>query len=262
MARSFPDRADVVIVGSGPAGAAYARILSEQAPAASIVCFEVGPLLADPPGVHVKNIVDPEQRALARRRSEGPQPLGADTPVDTMTDYASDNKRLVRPGTFLLPSGYQQPGEDGLPVAAMSANVGGMGAHWTGACPRPGGSERVAFLANLDELLAEGERLLQVDADPFREAPYADQVRELLSAALDNGRAPGRRVAPMPLAVMRQPDGRVTWSGSDVVFGEPSRQNPNFRLIPEALVTRVTVSDGQVTGVLSGVPGGTLRAYS
>jgi choline dehydrogenase-like flavoprotein len=246
MARTFPDRADVVIVGSGPAGAAYARILSEQAPQASIVCFEVGPLLAELPGIHVKNIVDPQQRARAQRLSEGPTRQPDGTPTDTTADYGT---RLVRPGTFLLASGFQQPGEDGLPVAAMSANVGGMGAHWTGACPRPGDSERVSFLPNLDELLSEGERLLHVDSDAFAGAPYSDEVRKRLSAAFDDGRDDDRRVAPMPLAVVRQPDGRVTWSGSDVVFGDVTRANPNFRLVPEALVTAVIEAEGTVTGV-------------
>ena len=54
--RSYPGTVDVAIVGSGPTGAAYARILSEQAPQATIAMFEVGPTVSDPPGAHVKNI--------------------------------------------------------------------------------------------------------------------------------------------------------------------------------------------------------------
>ncbi|WP_106403260.1 GMC oxidoreductase [Actinocorallia populi] len=249
MTRTFPDTVDVAIVGSGPCGAAYARILSERCPDATVAAFEVGPLLADPPGVHVKNIADPDERALAQRRSEGPAPLAADTSTDTMDGYADESFRLVRPGTFLLATGYRQPGEDGLPGAAMSSNVGGMGAHWTGACPRPGDSERIAFLPDLDELLAEGERLLSVDTHAFDDAPFADEVRKRLSTALDAGREEDRRVAPMPLAVVRHDDGRVTWSGSDVVFGDVTRANPNFTLIPEALVTEVVITDGRAAGV-------------
>jgi pyranose oxidase len=249
MTRTFPDSVDVAIVGSGPCGAAYARILSEQCPTATVATFEVGPLLMDPPGMHVKNIADPTERAHAQRLSEGPAPLGDETPTDTVEGYADESPRLVRPGTFLLATGYQQPGEDGLPGAAMSSNVGGMGAHWTGACPRPGGGERIAFLPDLDELLAEGERLLSVDAHAFDDAPFADEVRKRLSAALDAGRDDDRRVAPMPLAVVRHEDGRVTWSGSDVVFGEATRANPNFTLVPEALATEVVVDGGRATGV-------------
>ncbi|MBF4635305.1 GMC family oxidoreductase N-terminal domain-containing protein [Agreia pratensis] len=210
--------------------------------------FEVGPLLADPPGIHVKNLPG-DARARAQRLSEGPAPRdGAST--DTMKGYADASQRLVRPGTFLLPDGYRMPGEDGLPGAAMSSNVGGMGAHWTGACPRPGGKERVDFIDDLDELLSEGERLLGVDDRVFEGAPYSAQVRERLAELLDSERPANRHVAPMPLAVRRQQDGGLVWSGSDVVFGEPTRSNPRFTLIPEALVARVRHEHGQVTGVI------------
>src|ERR671932_139929 len=159
MSRSFPEQVDVAIVGSGPAGAAYARILSERAPQATIALFEAGPLLADPPGVHVKNIADGEARKEAQRRSEGLRPH---TTTVEGQGYADPSRRVVRAGTQVLPDGYQQPGEDGLPALAMSTNVGGMGAHWTGACPRPGDSERIDFLPDLDELLDDAERLLGV----------------------------------------------------------------------------------------------------
>ena len=54
----------------------------------------------------------------------------------------------------------------------------------------------------------------------------------------------------MPLAVIRHPDGRLTWSGSDVVYGDVTRANPNHTLYPEMPVTRI-VRDGagKVTGV-------------
>ena len=64
----YPDAVEVVIVGSGPTGAAYARILSEEAPDATIAVFEVGPTVSDPPGAHVKNIEDPAVRAEAQER--------------------------------------------------------------------------------------------------------------------------------------------------------------------------------------------------
>ena len=43
----------------------------------------------------------------------------------------------------------------------------------------------------------------------------------------------------MPLAVHRRDDGRLVWSGSDVVLGDVTRANPNFSLFDETLVTRV-----------------------
>lgn len=238
MTREFPSAVDVVIVGSGPTGAAYARILSELRPDLEMVTFEVGPQLGDPPGGHVKNIADDGRRARAQRLSEGPS-----EPVD--------DGRLWRAGTFLLPAeAAVQPGEDGMPSAAMSSNVGGMGAHWTAACPRPGGSERIEFLDNFDELLDDAERLLAVASDPFADAPLSGEVRRRLGAALDAGRTPDRTVRPMPLAVTVRPDGHLSWSGSDVVYGEATRRNPRHRVIDRALVRRVVVSDSVVRAVV------------
>ncbi len=242
----FPSSVDVAIVGSGPTGAAYARILSERSPVASVAVFEAGPVLTDPPGMHVKNIVDPQERVAAQRRSEGLHPH-SDSPE---RNYADPAQRVVRPGTHLLPEGYQLPGEDGIPALAMSTNVGGMGAHWTCACPRPGESERIAFLPELDELIAEAARLLAVDPSPFHDAPYADVVRDRLAAEFDRGRSAERRVQPMPLAVQRRSDGGLVWSGPDVVFGEATRRNPNAVLVPDAQVRRVLVEDGHAVGIL------------
>ncbi|WP_159600335.1 GMC oxidoreductase [Agromyces humi] len=244
--RTYPEAVDVAIVGSGPAGATYARVLSEQAPDATIAMFEVGPTVSDPPGAHVKNIADPAERARAQDRSAGPG-AGAETVANP--GAVKSGQRRGRPGTFLLDKGYQVDGEDGLPVAAMSSNVGGMAAHWTGACPRPGGSERIAFLPDLDELLAEGERLLGVTSDAFDASPYAQLVRDRLVAAIDEGRSPETRVQKMPLAVHRRDDGRLVWSGSDIVLGDVTRGNGNFTLFDESLVTRVLVEDGRAAGV-------------
>ena len=54
----------------------------------------------------------------------------------------------------------------------------------------------------------------------------------------------------MPLAVHRRDDGNLVWSGSDVVFGDVTRANPQFTLFDESLVTRVLVEDGRAAGVV------------
>jgi choline dehydrogenase-like flavoprotein len=248
--RSYPERVDVAIVGSGPAGATYARILSERAPSATIAMFEVGPIVSHPPGAHVKNIADADERAHAQRRSEGPNAREDDDRVGGIVKSA---QRRARPGTYLLESGYQADGEDGLPVAAFSSNVGGMAAHWTGACPRPNDSERIGFLdetGELDELLSVGERLLEVTTDAFDGSPYAGIVRERLAAVEDADRDTDERVQRMPLAVHRRDDGPLVWSGSDVVLGDVTRGNPGFTLFDESLATRILMEDGQAAGVV------------
>ena len=198
----------------------------------------------------MKNIADPAERARAQTRSEGPH---AQESADRVGGIVKTTQRRARPGTFLLESGYQVDGEDGLPVAAMSSNVGGMAAHWTGACPRPNDSERIAILdadGSFDELLSEGERLLGVTVDAFDSSPYAGLVRDRLAAAEDAGRIATTRVQRMPLAVHRREDGNLVWSGSDIVFGDVTRANPRFTLFDESLVTRVLVEDGRAAGVV------------
>ena len=242
----YPAAVDVAIVGSGPTASAYARILSEEAPGATIAMFEVGPTVSNPPGAHVKNIEDPESRSLAQRASEGP---GAGAETVNSPGAVKSGQRRARPGTYLLQDGYAFPGEDGMPVAAMSSNVGGMAAHWTAACPRPGGKERIPFLPGLEDLLNDADRLLGVTTHAFDGAPFSDLVRERLAAVVDQGRTPAFRVQPMPLAVHRRQDGALVWSGSDVVMGEATRDNPQFELFDESLVTRVLVEDGTAAGV-------------
>lgn len=242
----YPAAVDVAIVGSGPTASAYARILSEDAPGATIAMFEVGPTVSSPPGAHVRNIGDPERRSLAQRASEGPG-AGAET-VDSPGAVKSGERR-ARAGTYLLPEGYAFPGEDGMPVAAMSSNVGGMAAHWTAACPRPGGKERIPFLPDLEPLLDEAARLLGVTTHAFDGAPFSDLVIKRLSAAVDEGRGPAFQAQPMPLAVHRREDGGLVWSGSDVVMGDVTRENPQFELFDESLVTRVLVEGGIAAGI-------------
>jgi choline dehydrogenase-like flavoprotein len=242
----FPHHVDVAIVGSGPTGAAYARILSERSPGTTIAMFEVGPTVSDPPGAHVKNLIDPQAIATAQVRSEGP---GAGHATMNSPAAVTDGQRKARPGTFLLPDGYAFDGEDGLPLVAMSSNVGGMGAHWTCACPRPGGSERISYLSDLDELLTDAERLLGVTTSAFDGAPFAELVRQRLSAAVDDGRTPATKVQRMPLAVHRRTDGQLVWSGSDVVMGKATRSNPDYALYDEALVTRVLLQHGRAAAV-------------
>ncbi|RFA08160.1 choline dehydrogenase [Subtercola boreus] len=249
MSGRFPASVDVAIVGSGPTGAAYARILSESAPGARIALFEAGPIVSDPPGAHVKNIADPDARARAQRASQGSS-AGAST--ISSPGAVTSGQRSGRPGTHLLETGFQAEGEDGLPVAAMSTNVGGMSAHWTGACPTPRGSERITFLPDLDELLGEAARLLGVTTDAFDGSPFAEIVRDRLAAVVDEGRAPGERVQRMPLAAHRRDDGNLVWSGSDVVLGEAATNNPDFALYPEALVTRVLRGGDGAEGAAGG----------
>ena len=145
---------DVLVVGSGPVGSAFARAVHERDASLRIMMLEAGPLLTERPGVHVKNIADRDARRRAQLRSQGP-----DADLNAEVPDGAPQPGIPRPGTA-----HVEAGSAPFPEGAISTNVGGMGAHWTCACPRPGDGERVPFLptSELDEVLARAESYLSV----------------------------------------------------------------------------------------------------
>jgi choline dehydrogenase-like flavoprotein len=237
----MPDAAyDLIVVGSGPNGAAVARTVADARPEAAILMVEAGPLVSEPPGANVRNIADPARQAAAQQASQGrvaspTSPRGA----------GPSGEILARPGTHLVAA---DPAADvgGMPAAALSTNVGGMGAHWTCACPAPAGSERVAFIdvSEWRDLFATAQRLLGVTTSAYAGGAAADAVLVGLQRAF-----PGPRpVAAMPLACRPSADGQPVWGGADVVLGDLVRR-PGFMLRDATLARRVIVDGGRATGV-------------
>jgi choline dehydrogenase-like flavoprotein len=249
-----PHSVDVVVVGSGPAGASVARELRDRDPSLHIVIVEGGPLITEPPGRHIKTIVDDAQRGLAQLSSQGIHQAAYEDGLALGPAAAPGSGVRPRPGLYLLGPDAVQPNEHGMPAAAMSSNVGGMGAHWSCACPRPGGSEIIPFIPQeeLEDVLTRAEELLSVTSDAFRDAPLSDRIRSSLSAVYDQGRHESARVQPMPLAVRVTDDDRRYWVGPDVVLGDilTRAQNP-VELRANTIVRRVLVEEGRASGVVA-----------
>lgn len=259
--RNHPSHADVVIVGSGPVGAAYARAILEDAPDATVVVLERGPLLTDPAGMNVRNLPVAE-RPGPQLASEGHQA----EEIAAFTVDGAEPLLRARPGTALVtlsPQGASD--QDGMPAAVVSTNVGGMGAHWTCATPAPGGSEVIGFIP-ADELapdFAVSARYLGRTQEGYDPGPESAFVIDRLSSRFDPGREPDRRVQPMPLACRPQPGEGPVWAGADFVFGPLVGKDPppGFTLVPDTLVRRVLVEGGRATGVEATdlADGGTVR---
>jgi choline dehydrogenase-like flavoprotein len=243
---------DVVIVGSGLIGSAYARILAERAPQLRVGMLEAGPRLTSAPGVNVRNETDNAVRARYQLASEGP---------DVAADPGRRAEYSPRPGTHRIrPRPPGSDDQDDMPDASQSTNVGGMGAHWTCACPSPYGSERIAFIKDTEwaDLEAEAARLLHVTTGGFDPTAGARATLAGLSAAFDQSRPSGRQVQPMPLACTPRPGASPRWSGTDTVLGPlASGPHENFELRPDTIVRRVLHVSGRVTGVEIAGPGGT-----
>jgi pyranose oxidase len=243
---------EVLIVGSGPIGSAVARILSERRPSTEILMVDAGPQLTTPPGVHVRNIRDADERILAQVRSQGPVYKEADIALATKLAGVPPTGDFARPGTaYIDPDAARRGEETTLSVAAMSTDVGGMGVHWTCACPHPHGGEIPEFVDDAEwaEALSHAQRLLAVTPDAFEPTVQGEATRRALSSMLDDRLPEGRKVQPMPLACRPEPDGTVYWTGTDVILGHLAQELAStFTLQPETLCRRLLVESGRVMG--------------
>lgn len=243
----------MVIVGSGPAGSTYARLICDRLPDARVLLVEAGPVVSQPPGAHVNTIEDPGARARAKVASQGPTQYSYRIPSAELRllahRSARDGSISAHMGLFLL--GATQEASPGFPAASLANNVGGMGAHWFGACPRPAGTERIGFLdeTTLDGAFATAERLLRVSTTQFAGSELAARREGVLSGLFDQGRAPERRVQPMPLAMSREAPG-TGQSGPAVILGALlSDPQHHFELRPGTLCRRVVMKGDRAAGV-------------
>ncbi len=139
-------------------------------------------------------------------------------------------------------------GAEAMPNAAMSTNVGGMGAHWTAACPRPVDDEVPDCIdpAVLDEALTRAEQLLAVTTHAFDRAPLTGAVQRVLGELFDR---PGRRpVGAMPVAVTVGEDGALHWTGPAIIAGD-LWERPDVELRTGTLARRVLLDGDRATGV-------------
>lgn len=246
----------IAVVGSGPIGSAYARLLLEGLPDARVIMFEAGPQLTDRPGESVRNIADPDEKSRARELSQGPQAGEFRESLGIPSGTVVEGMFTARQGTHLFDfGGAGSAHAPTFPAAAGATNVGGQGAHWTCAIPRPAFSEKVPFIADdeWDELIVAAERLLHAQNAAFADSAVGGAIRSLLSEEFAGELPEGYGPSTLPVAGDPQPDGTMRWAGADVVLGpliEPG--NPlaeRFELRDLTLVRRVERDGDVVTGV-------------
>jgi hypothetical protein len=186
--------ADVIIVGSGLTGAAFARSIGDEWPTARILMIEAGPQVSMPPGSHVFNIHDAMLRSGAEIDSQGPLRGIAYEPI-TRAEWsqriagAPDSAMLRRPGLFAV--GHGGPDGYGFPAAQAASNVGGMGAHWFGGCPRPAVGERVPFIEAqiMNAALDDAGAMLRSSSGQYPDSPIAPTLERKLGDLFNPGRS-------------------------------------------------------------------------
>ena len=247
----------IAIVGSGPIGSAYARLLLEGLPDARVVMFEAGPQLTDIPGESVRNIVDPDEKARAREMSQGPQAGSFREGLGIPAGAVVEGMFTARQGTHLLDFGGEGSSHaPTFPAAAAATNVGGQGAHWTCAIPRPHGSERVDFIDDPEwgDLIDVAEHLLHAQSAAFADSPIGAAIRDLLEAEYAGDLPVDRGVSTLPVAGDPQPDGSMRWTGADMVLGplidSTSPLSERFELRDLSFVRRIETDGTRATGVV------------
>ncbi len=112
---------DVLIVGSGPIGATYARMINDALPNIKITMIDVGPRLTDEAGIHVKNIADEKQQENAQIKSQGSYTKAY--PLVTVAERANAANAgqlnldvLARPGTHLVSTTMEDLKKNEMPA--------------------------------------------------------------------------------------------------------------------------------------------------
>ncbi|QKJ20390.1 GMC oxidoreductase [Microbacterium hominis] len=246
----------VAVVGSGPIGSAYARLIVEGSSDARVVMFEAGPQLTAIPGESVRNIADPADKERAREMSQGPQAGAFRESLGIPAGVVVEGMFTARGGTHLLDFGGEGAAHaQAFPAAAAATNVGGQGAHWTCATPAPSFSERIPFIpdAEWDGLIAEAGRLLHVQSAAFADSAVGEAIRALLEEEYAGQLPAGYGPSTLPVAGDPQPDGTMRWAGADAVLGSLIEAGhplaERFELRDLTLVRRVERDGDRVTGV-------------
>jgi choline dehydrogenase-like flavoprotein len=243
---------DVLIIGSGPVGAAYARMIHDALPDINIMMIDLGPKVSDRIGQHVKNITDPKAQEKAQMLSQGPKK--EPYPMISVAERAIAAQKgelkpeyLARAGTHLVTENPGDLRKSDMPAASLSSNLGGMGIHWTCACPRPGNEEKIPFIpeAELEAAFVKAEELLCVTQNAFPQTEESKSILRVLNEALGTDHSPNRQAQPMPVACKTDEQGNRYWSGPDVIL-ENVIDSPNFELRSETICRRLIVSnDGE-----------------
>lgn len=250
---------DVLVVGAGPVGATFARLLA--AAGRTVVMLDAGAQHSRRPGEHLKNAFV-YQRDLDRftpivQGLLNPVSVAPMTGGRTVTDPVS-----FRPPALSIRSAHN-PRQDpvkNLEAAAVSYGVGGMFTHWTNNTPRQHPTmERIDFIDDdeWDRLYCRAETLLNTRTDLFDKSKRHTTLIEVLSSYYGNRLPQGYGVQSLPTAGERLSpnDEFVHFTGTDTVLG-PLADDPNaygegrFKILEQHRCNALIHSRGHVDHAL------------
>jgi pyranose oxidase len=217
---------DVLIVGSGPVGATFARNLVEAG--RSVYMIDMGAQLSPRPGAHLKNSFLYQRNidlfaSVIRGHLHPVSVPSNNAPVMTLDPSSFRVDYAKYPGFVHNNENPDQDPFTNLPGAGVTYAVGGMATHWTCATPRHHPTmERSDIYSDQewDRLYAAGEGLLNTHRHEFDASMRHIMVRDALQAEFRELPEP-YGVQNLPLAVERRKDNPefVHWTGTDTVLG-------------------------------------------
>lgn len=255
---------DVLVIGTGPIGSTYARIL--VAAGHDVVMVDAGAQLTAVPGAHMRNhhVYQHNKNVFEDLVAGNLQPYsvpsqsGFENTLDRTAFWARSDKAF----------NYHNPKQDpnrNLDNAGGTYAVGGMFTHWTAATPRQHPElERTPIIPadEWDRLYDVAEGFFNTHADQFE-----FERNRLVKGALTDHYAGVGAAYPYPVpsdypvqnlpvaAERRVPPGGgdrqyVHWTGVDTVLGPlltDPEQSARVRILPEHLVTRLEYRGDRVT---------------
>ncbi len=244
---------EIVIIGSGPVGATYARCLASHGK--QVTMLEAGPQLRSRPGEHMLNCFRFQREPnlsldtmMSHHEVFSVNPLPDDDYMKRDNFYNPVQERL----NFENP--LQDPNRN-MPFAASMWGVGGMFSLWSGYAPFPTAKERTPLISpdDWEHILEIAKQIMNIHTDAFEPSV----VNRAISAALTSE---GRPAINMPMgAEKRRIDDKayyVDWTGTSTMLGplvdERGRLVPNFDIWEEhrAEKLELTPDSSRVTSAL------------
>jgi pyranose oxidase len=231
---------DVLIIGSGPIGATFARLLVEAG--RKVIMIDTGKQLSERTGEHLRN---------SFRYQQEPN-MFTDTIMSQLEEYSVPSGIFYRPNSAVRNNfeNRKQKWWRNMPAASAVYAVGGMGTLWTASTPDPAPFERASFISDDDWtwMLDLAKRLLKVNKNVFDFSLLGHAVKDRY---LEKGFS---SVGPLQQAAerFRIDDAReyfIHWTGVDTILGplldDPKYQS-SFQILAEHRAEKLNKSVDQL----------------
>ena len=239
---------DVLVIGSGPVGAAFARRVIEGN--RNVLMLDGGAQLSLKPGEHLKNAY------IYQRDRNHFTPVVQGELFTLSIATRSANISNLDPDAFWAPLAIRNnmnPDQDpntNMPSAVAAYAVGGMGIHWTCATPRLHPTlERWQFISNAEweRLYTEAEGYFSTNTSVFEQSLRGAVIRRTLKEHYGNRLSPDYHVQNLPIAGVRRNDdpNQIHWTAPYDILA-PVMDKGRLQILQQHLVRKLHHRGGRI----------------